>query len=429
MSNLRINVAGKEGTCRYGEFWAASQAAPMRRLEINGSVTLMDYCSGWSNASGGFVADCRLSNAVFNGTQQQYLVRNSSVGGWTNAVWNQVFSGVQGAPRQSFPSPQYTTLDTTPVSREKPFLYVDANKRFRVYVPDVQFNSSGPSWQNGQTTGRSVPIESFFIARPTDSAQTVNDALAQGKNLLFTPGIYNFDRTIEVGHADTIVLGLGMATLDTPNGIVAMRVGDVPGVEVSGLIFDAGTVNSPVLLQIGSRAHAGVSDANDPTVLHDVFLRIGGRHMGKATLSLVVNSDNVILDDIWAWRADHGTGVGWTSNTADTGVVVNGDRVTATGLFVEHYQRYNVRWDGENGKTIMFQNELPYDPPNQAAWQHDGVLGYAAYKVGDSVKSHEAWGLGSYSFFWVNPKLHASRGFEVPLPRASNCTASTPCRS
>ena len=79
-------------------------------------------------------------------------------------------------------------------------------------------------------------------------------------------------------------------------------------------------------------------------------------------------------------------------NTADTGVVVNGDDVTATGLFVEHYQKYNVIWAGEHGRTIMFQNEMPYDPPNQAAWQHDGVLGWAAYKVADSVRPTRAGG-------------------------------------
>ena len=150
-------------------------------------------------------------------------------------------------------------------------------------------------------------------------------------------------------------------------------------------------------------------------MLHDVFFRIGGPHVGKATVSLEVNSDDVILDHIWAWRADHGAGVGWTVNTADTGVVVNGDNVLATGLFAEHYQKHNVIWNGENGRTILFQNELPYDPPNQAAWQHDGVLGWAAYKVADSVKTHEGWGLGSYAFFNVDPTIHASRAFEVPV--------------
>ena len=146
-----------------------------------------------------------------------------------------------------------------------------------------------------------------------------------------------------------------------------------------------------------------------------MFFRIGGPHVGKATVALEVNSDHVILDDIWAWRADHGTGVGWTSNTADTGVVVNGDGVLATGLFSEHFQRYDVIWNGNGGRTIMFQNEMPYDPPNQAAWQHDGVLGFAAYKVADSVTTHEAWGLGSYCFFNVDPTIHASHAIEVPL--------------
>jgi hypothetical protein len=124
----------------------------------------------------------------------------------------------------------------------------------------------------------------------------------------------------------------------------------------------------------------------------------------------------VILDDIWAWRADHGVAgsVGWTVNTADTGVVVNGDDVTATGLFVEHYQKYNVIWNGERGKTVFFQNELPYDVPNQASWQHDGINGYAAYKVADAVKTHEAWGMGSYIFTNVDPTLHATQSFEVP---------------
>ena len=423
VSNLTINVAGKGG-CRFGEFWATSQAAPMRRVHVNGFATLMDYCTGPSYASGGFIADSQFSGStVVNGSQQQYLVRNSNLDGWTNAVWNQVFAGTQGAPTQSFPNPPYTTLAANPVSREKPYLYVDASNHFNVFVPDARLDSSGTTWALGQTPGQSLPIESFYIAKPTDSVQSINNALSQGKNLIFTPGVYDVDKTIKVKRADTIVLGLGMATLTAENGVVPMTVADVPGVDISGLIFDAGPVNSPVLLEVGSghantgqgQIHAGWSDPNDPTALQDVFFRIGGPHAGKATVSLEVNSDNVILDDLWAWRADHGSGVGWTSNTADTGVLVTGDNVTATGLFAEHYQRYDVFWAGENGKTIMFQNEMPYDPPNQAAWQHDGVLGWAAYKVADWVTTHEGWGLGSYCFFNVDPTIHASHAFEVPV--------------
>ena len=126
-------------------------------------------------------------------------------------------------------------------------------------------------------------------------------------------------------------------------------------------------MNSPVLLRVGT-PHAHKSDPADPTTLNDVFFRIGGATPGKATTSLIVNSDNVVLDDIWAWRADHGNGVGWTANTADTGVIVNGDNVTAYGLFVEHYQKYEVIWNGNDGRVVFFQNEMPYDPPSQAAW-------------------------------------------------------------
>jgi hypothetical protein len=422
VSNLTINVAGKSG-CRFGEFWATSQAAPMRRVHVNGFATLMDYCSAPSYASGGFIADSQFSGSVVvNGSQQQYLVRNSSVDSWTNAVWNQVFAGVNGAPAQSFPSPPYTTLATNPLSREKPFLYVDSGGRFAVYVPDAERDSAGTTWSSGSTPGHSLPIDDFFIAKPSDSVQAINNALSQGRNLILTPGVYDIDETIKVKRADTIVLGLGLATLQAEDGVVPMTVADVPGVEISGLIFDAGPVNSPALLRVGSphatigqgQDHAGWSDASDPTAIQDVFFRIGGPRVGKASVGLEVNSDHVILDDIWAWRADHGSGVGWTSNTADTGVVVNGDDVIATGLFSEHFQRYDVIWNGNGGKTIMFQNEMPYDPPNQAAWEHDGVLGFAAYKVADSVATHEAWGLGSYCFFNVDPTIHASRAFEVP---------------
>ena len=235
------------------------------------------------------------------------------------------------------------------------------------------------------------------------------------------------DRTIRVKRADTIVLGLGMATLTAVNGVVPMTVDDVRGVEIAGLIFDAGPRTSPALLVFGDplgwsgydkhdgNGHGGSSEANDPGALQDVFFRIGGPHVGKAVTSLIVGRDNTILDDIWAWRADHGNGVGWTLNTADTGVVVTGDNVVATGLFSEHYQKYEVFWAGENGKTIMFQNEMPYDPPNQAAWRHDGVLGWASYKVAGWVKTHEGWGLGSYCFFNVDPTIHATRAFEVPV--------------
>ncbi len=415
VSNLTINVMGGAGCYSSGNFWAVSQAAPMRRVNITGgNLTLMDYCTaGPQYASGGFIADSQMGY-VINGSQQQFLVRNSAIGGWSNAVWNQVFSGVIGAPEQSFSNPPYTTLDTSPVTRERPFLYVDADGNYNVFVPDIRTDSRGTAWANGPEAGTSIPISAFYIAKPSDQAKDIDNALARGMNVIFTPGIYHLDRTLFVKRADTVVLGLGFPTLIPNNGQAAMSVADVVGVKVAGLIIDAGPVNSPMLMEVG-KPHAHKSDASNPTTLQDVFFRIGGAAEGKATLSLVVNSDDVILDDIWAWRADHGNGVGWTENTADTGLIVNGDDVTGYGLFVEHYQKYELIWNGENGKTIFFQNEMPYDVPSVEAWSHDGVVGYAAYKVADTVQTHEAWGMGSYCYFNQGVDIFAAHGFEVPV--------------
>jgi len=425
LSNLTINVTGLEGCRSSANFWAASQASPMRRVNITGgNLSLMDYCTaGPQYASGGFIADSK-TGAVINGSQQQYLVRDSNIGSWSNGVWNQVFSGVSGAPADSFPNPPYTTLPSTPISREKPYLTVDSAGQYSVFVPAVRQDSAGTTWENGPTAGRSIPLSDFYLAKPGDSVQTINSQLARGKNLLLTPGGYDVDQSIEVKRAGTVVLGLGMTTLTAVNGSVPLTVADVPGVDIAAVTVDAGDVNSPALMQIGkARMGAGEGPANsavhsdpaNPTTLHDVFFRVGGPHVGKASASLEVNSDNVLLDHIWAWRADHGNGVGWTTNTGRNGVIVNGNNVTATGLFVEHYQEYNVTWNGEGGKTVFFQNELPYDAPNQAAWQHDGVLGWAGYKVSDSVRNHELWGGGSYVYTNVDPTLHATRGFEVPV--------------
>ncbi len=261
-----------------------------------------------------------------------------------------------------------------------------------MFVPSVQTNSAGTTWANGPTPGRSVPLSDFTIASPSSNWSLVNAALATGRNLLLLPGQYDATKALVVKRADTVVLGLGLPTLTPSKGNAAIEVANVPGVVVAGLTIDAGARNSAVLMKVGTGSRGPVQDAKasdpaDPTLLADVFFRIGGPHPGKATVALEVNSNHVVLDDIWAWRADHGEGVGWTLNTSDTGVVVNGDDVTATGLFSEHFQKDNIIWNGERGRTIFFQNEFPYDPPNQAAWQHDGILGYAAYKVADTVKT------------------------------------------
>jgi F5/8 type C domain len=392
--------------------WAVAQAAPFRRIDVHGGMTLASPNCGW--ASGGYIADSRVSGTISPCSQQQWFTRDSTIGGWKSALWNMVFSGVQGAPAQSFPDPAYTVVKQSPLSQEKPYLYADASGAYRVFVPSPRTNSSGATWINGNTAGTSLPISQFYVAKPGVSAATLNQAVAQGLNLLFTPGVYHLGSTVNINRANTVVLGLGYATIVADNGALPMAVGDVGGVKIAGLLFDAGPTNSPALLQVGPSGASG-NHAGAPNLISDVFLRVGGAGAAKVTNALVVNNNNTIIDHIWSWRADHGSGAGWTTNPSDSGLVVNGQNVTAYGLFVEHFQKYNVVWNGNGGKTIFLQNELPYDPPSAAAWSHDGIVGYAAYKVGPNVTSHEAWGMGSYCVFTADPSIAAYHSFEAPV--------------
>ncbi|MBM7502583.1 adenylyl cyclase [Agromyces aurantiacus] len=430
--SLHVNGAGQDGCRASANFWAVSQAVSMRRLDISGAnLSLMDYCTaGPQYASGGYIADSRLPFTI-NGSQQQWLTRNSDVSaGWSNAVWNQVFSGTVGAPDETaFPNPPYTTLDKTPVSREKPYLFVDDTGAFNVRVPSAATGTRGISWGEGMTPGRTVPIGDFFIAKPGDSVQAINRALAAGKNLLLTPGIYDIGATITVKRAGTVVLGMGHATLTATGGAVAMEVADAPGIVVAGVTFDAGEKLSPALLRVG-KAQSGTSGADrgtatDPITLNDVYVRVGGPHVGKVDTAIEVNADHVLIDHAWVWRADHGIegfteGVNgdtdrWNTNTGRNGLVVNGDDVTATGLFVEHFQQFNTLWKGEGGTVVLYQNELPYDPPTQADWtQPDGTLGYPGYAVAEDVGTHELYGAGVYVFNQNTPSIVTENGFTVP---------------
>ncbi|MGO8720437.1 MAG: hypothetical protein ACLQMO_14675 [Acidobacteriaceae bacterium] len=192
-----------------------------------------------------------------------------------------------------------------------------------------------------------------------------------------------------------------------------MTTADADGIIIAGLLFDAGPIQSPVLLEIGPDG-SNANHAKDPISLHDVFFRVGGAGVGRTVVNLKINSNDTIIDHTWIWRADHGSGVGWDLNTSANGLVVNGNNVTAYGLFVEHHQQFQVLWNGNGGRTYFYQSEIPYDPPNQASYRSTpGTDGWASYKVAGSVTRHEAWGLGIYSVF-EQPDVVLTRAIEVP---------------
>jgi hypothetical protein len=390
--------------------WAVSQAAVLRRVHIKGGLNLSDQ--GYS--SGGYLADSKVDGRVSSGSQQQWFSRNDQWDSWNGGVWNMVFVGTVNPPAGAWPTRPYTVVDKTPLIREKPYLVLDENGRYCVFVPALQSEGTkGTSWSSGTTAGTARPIDEFYIARADkDTAGSINTALSQGKSLILTPGIYHVYAPIRVTRANTIVLGLGFPTLMPDKGTAAMEVADVDGVLVSGIVFDAAPTKSPVLLKVGEPG-SSASHAKNPIFLYDIWGRAGGADVGVVESMVVINSNDVVGDCFWLWRADHGKGVGWNANKNDHGLIVNGNNVTLYGLFVEHCQAYQTVWNGNGGRCYFYQSEMPYDPPSQEAWKHGNVNGYASYKIAETVTTHEAWGLGVYCVFRGSACV-ADNGIEAP---------------
>jgi hypothetical protein len=417
--NLNINL------------WAVSQATFMRRVHIKGVLFLADFHFNFTNrnwSSGGFIADSVVDTSIIPLTQQQFLTRNTNVAEFAGGVWNMVFVGDQQQPSEGtwgapWPSKQpFTVIKKTPVIREKPFLTVGSDGSYSVQVPALAKDTQGPTWSGSQpTASTTIPINKFYIAKPeqnnADNAAKLNEKLQLGYHLILTPGIYPLASSLKVNHPGTCILGIGIATLMPTTNTPAMEIADVDGVSVSGILFDAGPQNSPSLLVVGPQGSNGDHSAN-PTALFDLSCRVGGAAAtAKAQNCFMINSNNVIMDNVWIWRADHGiqnSFVGWDVNPSDNGITVNGNGVTAYGLFVEHFKKYQTMWNGNGGSTYFYQSEIPYDIPSQSVWnQPSGEKGYPSYKVSDNVTTHTARGLGVYSNFQT-PGIQLENAISTP---------------
>ena len=430
--------------------WGVSQAAPLRRINALKNTQLQ---WNYGQASGGFIADSLFATTPQQGSQQQYYQRNSEIADASvylengekdenpnaDAGWNAVYQGMKADFAPSIASSNWsekrdvteqglynqwgnvTIIDDTPAIREKPFLYFDQDAdEYKVFVPTLRENSTGKSWsESSMGAGKSVSIKDFYVVKEdVDTSASINAALDEGKHLFFTPGFYYLDAPIHVKNADTIVLGTGYATLTptlkNPKG--AILVDDKEGITIAGFLLDAHN-SSDYLIKVGNK-DVHQDHSHNPILLADLFFRVGGfiDHNVHVDAALEVNSDDVIGDHFWIWRADHGAGVGWYRNTSPNGVIVNGDDVTFYGLMVEHFQEYQVLWNGENGKTFFLQNETPYDAPVQEAYMSHGgtVNGYSIYKVANNVERHYATGLGMYDVFINNYKDQTKQhGIEV----------------
>ncbi|MCH5157424.1 MAG: hypothetical protein J1G02_06095, partial [Clostridiales bacterium] len=309
VENLTVNSSTR---------WAVSQGTSLRRIQINGDLEL-SHPSGWS--SGGFLANSMVNGTVDPGTQQQWLARNDVWNKWAHIdSHNYVFSGCQGGiPASVWTESQgrSTVFDETERIAEKPFLVYDEQEGYRVFVPLVQDNVSGITWQNGldNELGYYLSLDSFYIANERDTATTLNQALKDGYNLLLVPGHYKIDSPIEIDRANTVVLGMGYATLEIANSDCAIRVADVDGVRIADILVEAGTYSDNMIVVGNEQGKA--SHLANPTVLSNVYLRIGGvtNTHTECDTALVIYSNDVICDNTWIWRGDHSKGVAWEDTT------------------------------------------------------------------------------------------------------------------
>ena len=418
--------------------WATSQACPLRQLYVNGGLWLFQlglptYASTF--CSGGFMADSTITDGSPTGTntggQQQFLMRNSDLGSSSgDGVWNYVYVGCNEAPIARCNGTTYptiadgsnvtlTVIPATPVIAEKPFIsYNSGASSYYLNIPQQQTNKVGTSIDSPPTVTQ-VSFANVYVTSPaTDTAATINAQIAAGNHVVLSAGIYNLTESIVVGQTGACVIGVGFPTLIATNGAPCIKV-TADKVRVGGVLLQAGPVATTTLLQWGNPGQSFTEG-----YLYDCFTRIGrfnpnSTAYNQADTSIVINSPNIIGDNLWLWRADHDavdvgytpqTGVNNGSNPSLQGLVVanTADNVTIYGLGTEHQLQDLVEWNGNNGHVYFFQAEYPYDAGVTYASQ-----GYVAYRVGSDVSSHEGQGLGAYSNFW-NTGVVPFSGFSVP---------------
>jgi hypothetical protein len=404
--------------------WAVSQAAPLRRVVVEGDLQLWQFNSGACNcagySSGGFMADSIVTGTVLSGTQQQWFSRNVQLGGgWSGGVWNMAYMGCSGQVPAAHCSTAGGSAPTaisalTPLIAEKPYLTQNATGHFFLMLPPVETLKLGSS--NFSMSDLAIDFAQVYVATPADTSATMSERLAAGDHLLLSPGIYNLTEPIVISRPGSVVLGIGFPTLVASNLTASLPVLHITpsatsagsasspggGVRIAGLLLQAGPMNSPSLLQWDA-ADSSPSSPPAPSFIQDVFARVGGTNdpslqQMRAQAMMRLEASHVVLDHSWLWRADHGvTGeLGGGVNPVPNGLVVLADDVLAYGLQVEHTTQDLVQWNGTRGGQIFFfQSELPYD-----ATQEDfGAPGYCAIRVADQVEEFLGSGLGAYAFF------------------------------
>jgi len=148
-------------------------------------------------------------------------------------------------------------------------------------------------------------------------------------------------------------------------GNAILQTADVNGIRIGGLIFDAGTTNSSVLVQVGPSG-SSASHASDPTVLSDVFARIGGATVGKDTRRCRSQRNVLVGDDLWLWRATTATAGRSAGHQPAPTPGRQRANVTMYGL-ASRLQAVQSSGTATRSRLLLPERDA-YDPPSQSAW-------------------------------------------------------------
>ena len=442
-----------------GMLWAVSQAAPLRRIHVQGNLKLSD---GAAYSSGGHIANSIVEGTIDRGTQQQFMHRNVQFKDTENGAWSMVYSGCTTTGTGELQPNNgkdgtcaITVVSSPPLRMEKPYIAFRPTESsdhktkigdgtFALHVPKPLLASSNPQLVVGPLLdGSHEEVRDFTWVRvvaPDEPVGRIQEALDQGKDVVLAPGIFALKKTLELSKPGQVFLGIGLATLIAPtDGSPCIHVASgVPGVRVAGVMLEASERDSISCGQLSSLlewGEPGVKDSGThdrPGGLFDVFCRVGGytrtekedgtplsadeikkvRKSVSVDAMVRIHSGHVYGDNLWLWRADHAIltktekanypSISPIYHQAEqdefrvgTGLTVTGDDVQIYGLAVEHANGHQTVWTGERGLVVFYQCELPYGVTQETF----GDRNFRGYLVGDNVRTHTLHAPGVYSNF------------------------------
>ena len=150
----------------------------MRRVEVVGNLNLFGVDppnTGAGYASGGFMANCKVSESINAGSQQQFFSRNNDMTTWENGAWNFVFLGCPNAPAENCGNTSalpVTKVNETPLIAEKPFISLE-NGRYYLNVPGHELNKVGTNWTGEVPLDKKFDFSNVYVANERDSADTI----------------------------------------------------------------------------------------------------------------------------------------------------------------------------------------------------------------------------------------------------------------